>query len=149
MANPGWLIARWQKQRLQNAKPYKKMKDRDMTGVVVYFKRQDLRSNFSFTDIEQPGDKITPTYIANLAGRKGMSRSKPYGLYGCLYVGYDQYLELNEDEFYKMCREVNRLGGSVALETTDSNTGIKSTEWVQPDMFEETYKDGLDEIEVE
>ena len=45
----------------------KKMKDRDMHNVKVYFKLINNKYYY-LKSIEQPEEKITETYIANLAG---------------------------------------------------------------------------------
>ena len=114
MSYPGWMIAKWQKERLENQGPFKKMKDRDMTNVKVLFKKSDLIQKnyyYYFKDIEQPSDKITLNYIANLAGRRGVTKEWTYHGYG----GYVPYLTLNEKEFNNMRSEVERLGGKIEL----------------------------------
>lgn len=110
MSYPGWMIAKWQRQRAENAKPYKQMKDRDMTGVEVVF-RKDTFSNYYYEDMKQPESKITLTYLANLAGRKGCSKYYSYHGYG----GWVQFLTLNEKQFTRMKGEIERLGGEVIL----------------------------------
>ena len=111
---PYWQYVKWNKERLENQGPFKKMKDRDMKDVVVVFKRSSLIQNeysYYYKEIKQPSDKITLNYIANLAGRRGVTKEWTYHGYG----GYVPYLTLDEKEFNNMKSEVERLGGTVTL----------------------------------
>ena len=113
MGRPGWMIAKWQKERVENQKPFKKMKDRDMTDVEVIFDANPY--GYYFNAIKKPllhKVNITMNYIANLAGKRGISKYYSYHGYG----GWVSYLSLNESEFQIMKSEVERLGGKVIVQ---------------------------------
>lgn len=108
----GWQIAKINANR--EKKPYKQMKDRNMNDVKVVFKKSPLIQNkyrsYYFVGIEQPSNKITMTYIANL----GMSHiGKRWTHHGG--GGYVEFLTLEESQFTRMKIEVERLGGTVEL----------------------------------
>ena len=90
-------------------KEFKKMKDRDMNGITVYFDL--IQSRYYFKKIVQPSDKITETYLANLAGTTVTREwcDKSMGGWNC-------YLpNLNQEQFSKLEQEVKRLGGNVII----------------------------------
>ena len=108
----GWQIAKINANRKK--KPYKQMKDRDMTGINVVFSQSKPiqgKVDYYFDHIEPSGTKITINYIANLAGKRGISKRWTFHGGG----GYVPYLTLNEEEFIKMQDEVKRLGGQVLI----------------------------------
>ena len=88
----------------------KKMKDRDMHNVKVNFK---LIGNkyYHLMDIEQPEEKITESYIANLAGTTAKREWCDKSLGG--YVNYVPMLE--ENQFNILKANVERLGGTVLI----------------------------------
>ena len=112
-----WQIRKWNQQRGTN--PYQQMKDKDMTGVEVVFKKSNLPNHeyYYFEEIHQPGKKITMTYIANLGGRKGVNRYWTWHGYG----GWIPYITFDAKEFTRMKNEVERLGGSVIIKEVKEN----------------------------
>ena len=111
MGYKSWQIAKWNKEKANKASPYKQMKDRDMHNVEVLFKKGS-QDSYYFKEINQLSNKVSMTYIANLSGRKGLSRYWTHHGGG----GYVSYLTLKETEFEKMKTEVERLGGRVTLQ---------------------------------
>lgn len=113
MAYKGWQIAKWKKRKAENAPPYKQMKDRDMKDVKVIFTSAVIQNThyYYFKEIEQPSDKITMTYIANLGGRKGVNKYWTWHGYG----GWIPYITFDEKEFSRMKTEVERLGGKLLV----------------------------------
>lgn len=113
MGYPGWMIAKWQEERAKNATTWKQMKDRDLTGLTVIFKKSPLiqgKYYFYFKEITPQRKGATMTYLANLA-KSHIQRewvNKGYG-------GYNTFLTLNEKEYERMKSEVERLGGVVTL----------------------------------
>lgn len=118
MGYPGWQIAKWNKQRAENAPPYKQMKDRNMKDVEVVFTSAVIQNKryYYFKEIRQPSNKITMTYIANLGGRKGVNKYWTWHGYG----GWISYVTFDEEEFNRMKVEVIRLGGSVKIQNSKS-----------------------------
>lgn len=111
MGYPFWKYSKYKK---ENNNPFKQMKDRDMKGVVVVFRRSWLIQNsysYYYEKIQQPSNTITLNYIANLAGRKGVTKYWTNHGIG----GYIPYLTLGEEEYNRMKKEVERLGGKVEL----------------------------------
>ena len=111
MAYPFWKYGNY---KSENTNPFRAMKDRDMTNVIVQFKRGPEvqgKHYYYFENIEQPSDKITLNYIANLAGRRGVTKAWTNKGFG----GYVPYLTLDVEEFNIMSNEVVRLGGTVRL----------------------------------
>lgn len=96
-----------------NEKPYRKMKDRDMHDVKVYFEIYGaVNPCYRLKDIVQPDDKITTTYIANLAGTTATREWCDKSMGGWIY--YVPFL--NKQQYFTMCQEINRLGGTVILD---------------------------------
>ena len=113
MNYPGWMIAKWQKERARNATPWKQMKDRNMTGVDVVFLRDDCQgTSYYLKRIIDASDKITYDYIANLGGRKKRASSEWTHHGG---GGWVKFVTLDEKEFVRMQGEVQRLGGKVTV----------------------------------
>ena len=118
MGYPGWQIAKWNRERLEKQGPFKKMKDRDMTGVTVVFRHYpnvDDCVDYYFEEIKQPSNKITLNYIANLAGRRGVNKRWTYHGGGGWIPFLTLYKDKHKDEFKMMKDEVERLGGKVEL----------------------------------
>ena len=106
----GWIYAKLNKHKAEHAAPYSQMKDRDMNGVEIIFTKSP-RNDYYYKDIIQPSNKITMTYIANLGGRKGVTKYWTNHGYG----GWIPYITFNQKEFDRMKTEVERLGGRVTI----------------------------------
>jgi len=86
------------------------MKDRDMHNVKVNFKLINNKY-YHLMDIEQPEEKITTTYIANLAGTTAKREWCDKSMGGWMYF----VPLLEEKEFNTLKANVERLGGKVLI----------------------------------
>ena len=95
-----------------------KMKDRDMHNVKVYFEIHGaIAPHYYLRDIVQPSNKITETYIANLAGTTAKREWCDKSM-GC----WNYYVPpLNKQQYFAMCKEIERLGGIIILNSPDTN----------------------------
>ena len=114
MSYPGWMIAKWQRERAENALPWKQMKDRNMEGCELKFKTENIQGNnyYYLKEIVDSTGKITYDYVANLGGKKKRAPAE-WSHHG--YGGYVKYVTLDEQEFNRMKGEVERLKGRVTI----------------------------------
>jgi len=88
----------------------KKMKDRDMHNVKVYFKLINNKYYY-LKSIEQPEGKITEAYLANLAGTVAKREWCDKSMGG--WITYVPMLE--EKQFNTLVANVKRLGGTIII----------------------------------
>jgi hypothetical protein len=86
------------------------MKDRDMHNVKVCFKLINNKY-YHLMSIEQPEEKITKAYLANLAGTTIRREWCDKSMGG--YITYVPMLE--ENQFNTLKANVERLGGTVLI----------------------------------
>lgn len=106
----GWQIAKINASRKKN--PYKQMKDRDMKDVEVIFRKHGNKPNntYGLVRINQPSNKITYNYIANL-GQTSIGKYWTHHGGG----GWVTFVTMSEQHFTRMQTEVTRLGGKVTV----------------------------------
>lgn len=95
----------------------KKMKDRNMENVVVIFKEYYCPTNsipfqywYDFDNLEQPSNKITIQYLANLGDGHFQ-----WDWHRNSKGEYVQNLTFKKSQFELFEREVKRLGGKVVV----------------------------------
>ncbi len=105
-----WQIAKIIKNRVK--KPYKKMKDRDMSGTIIVFNKS--HSLYHLEKIIQNNRGVTINYLANLAHTSFRRYWTHHG-----GGGYVTSLVLDGKHYKTLSEEIERLNGKIAINNND------------------------------